>query len=323
MRPWRVAMQDALYGENGFFRRRVPSDHFRTSAHTGHTFAVAILSLLDTLDEALGRPEPLDVVDIGAGEGELLAAISELAPIWLQPRLRLTAVEINPRPAGLTEEVAWLPEAPDRIAGLLIATEWLDNVPVDVVARDHDGWRYVLVDEHGVEMLGEPPNPYDAAWLETWWPEGERAEVGRSRDAAWAAAVGRLERGLALAIDYCHTSDDRPPLGSLAAYRDGLEVQPVPDGSCDLTAHVAIDAAASAVVDRPYWLVRQSEALRSLGLTGRRPSITLAHEDPGAYIRALADASVAAELTDVTGLGGHWWLWQPIGIDLSPPTMNP
>jgi hypothetical protein len=83
-----------------------------------------------------------------------------------------------------------------------------------------------------------------------------------------------------------------------------------------------MDAAASAVADQPYWLTRQSVALRALGLTGQRPPLSLAHQDPGAYIRALADASVAAELTDETGLGGHFWLWQPVGIDLPPPTMN-
>lgn len=31
-------------------------------------------------------------------------------------------------------------------------------------------------------------------------------------------------------------------------------------------------------------------------------------------MRALAAASAAAELTDPAGLGGHWWLWQPVGL---------
>ena len=101
-RPWRIAMHDALYGESGFFRQRaVPSEHFRTSAHTGHTFALAILEVLAAVDAALGRPDVLDVVDIGAGQGELLAAIGELAPASLRPRLRLVAVEVAQRPEDL------------------------------------------------------------------------------------------------------------------------------------------------------------------------------------------------------------------------------
>jgi SAM-dependent MidA family methyltransferase len=316
-------MQEALYGENGFFRQRaVPSEHFRTSAHTGHTFAIPILNILEALDDALGRPDILDMVDVGAGEGELLHAIGELAPPPLASRLRRIAVEVAPRPDDLDRDIEWLDELPEGITGLLIAAEWLDNVPINVVTRSLDGWRYVLVDGLGVETVGGEPDTADSAWLSDWWPEGERAEVGRPRDIAWSAAVARLTRGLALAIDYGHTRAARPPLGTLAAYRAGQEVQPVPDGSCDLTAHVAMDAAASAVDGRPFWLVRQADALRALGVTGQRPLITLAHQDPGAYIRALADASVAAELTDETGLGGHYWLWQPVGVQLPPPPMR-
>jgi hypothetical protein len=33
-------------------------------------------------------------------------------------------------------------------------------------------------------------------------------------------------------------------------------------------------------------------------------------------VRALATASSAAELTDVSGLGAHWWLLHEVGIDL-------
>jgi SAM-dependent MidA family methyltransferase len=316
-------MQDALYGEKGFFRQRaVPSEHFRTSAHTGHTFAIPILEVLEALDNALGRPDILDVVDLGAGKGELLRAIGELAPEPLADRMRRIAIEVAPRPYDLDPGIEWLEELPEGITGLLIATEWLDNVPVNVVSRSAAGWRYVLVDSLGVETTDAEPDAADSAWLSDWWPEGQRAEIGLSRDIAWSATVARLTRGLALAVDYGHTRAERPPLGTLAAYRNGREVQPVPDGSCDLTAHVAMDAAASAVDGVPFWLVRQADALRALGVTGQRPPIALAHQDPGAYIRALADASVAAELTDETGLGGHYWLWQPVGVEFPPPTMS-
>ena len=43
---------------------------------------------------------------------------------------------------------------------MLLATEWLDNVPLDVAVHTADGWRYVLVDpESGAETLGEPVEP--------------------------------------------------------------------------------------------------------------------------------------------------------------------
>lgn len=94
-----------------------------------------------------------------------------------------------------------------------------------------------------------------ADWLARWWPlpaeEGLRAEIGLPRDEAWASAVARLARGLAVAVDYAHTVDTRPPFGTLTGFREGRETAPVPDGSCDITAHVALDACAAAA-SAPY-----------------------------------------------------------------------
>ncbi|MGH3682901.1 MAG: SAM-dependent methyltransferase, partial [Natronosporangium sp.] len=42
--------------------------------------------------------------------------------------------------------------------------------------------------------------------------------------------------------------------------------------------------------------------------------LDLAHQDPAGYLRRLADAGAGAELTDPAGLGGHWWLLQPVEI---------
>jgi SAM-dependent MidA family methyltransferase len=319
---WREAMERALYGPDGFFVAGAgPAAHFRTSVHSSPVFAAAILRLIGNLDAALGRPERFDVVDIGAGRGELLQALLSLAPRPLCERLRLTAVEVAPRPAGLPDRIAWRAAPPAGATGLLVATEWLDNVPLDVV---QDG-RYVLVEPPtGAETLGGPVAGADADWLARWWPGGPRCEVGLSRDRAWAGAVGTLKCGLALAVDYGHLQDGRPVDGTLTGYRCGRPVPPVPDGSCDLTAHVAVDAAGtagSAAAGRPYTLVPQRTALRSLGVAGRRPPLALASTDPAGYVRALADASTAAELTDEAGLGGHWWLLQPVGIAARPLEM--
>ena len=121
----------------------------------------------------------------------------------------------------------------------------------------------------------------------------------------------------ALAVDYGHLRATRPPGGTLAGYRAGRQVPPVPDGSCDLTAHVAVDAVAAAG-GAPYRLVSQRAALRGLGVDGARPPLGRAATDPGGYLRALAAASAAAELTDPAGLGGHWWLLHPVGVTLDP-----
>jgi hypothetical protein len=73
----------------------------------------------------------------------------------------------------------------------------------------------------------------------------------------------------------------------------------VPDGSCDLTAHVAMDACAAAGLAagaRTSRLLRQRDALRHLDVT-------------------------SAELTDDAGLGAFWWLVQSVGCDLPGPLL--
>ncbi|PWU43699.1 hypothetical protein DLE60_09940 [Micromonospora globispora] len=325
--PWRVAMERALYGPGGFFVSGAgPAAHFRTSVHASPLFASALFRLLSQVDVALGHPARLDLMDVGAGRGELLSALAGHAGrSSLADRLRLTAVERAGRPADLPEEIDWVGSVPSGITGLLLATEWLDNVPLDVAVWAEDGWRYVLVDPTtGEESIGDEVRGDDADWLTTWWSApaaGTRAEIGRTRDQAWADAVGRIDRGGALAVDYGHLRGDRPVDGSLTGYRGGRQVGPVPDGSCDVTAHVAMDSVASAgerVARCAYTLISQREGLRALGADGGRPPLSLAASDPAGYVRALAAASAVAELTDPAGLGGHWWLLQPVGVALGP-----
>ncbi|MFD5805288.1 SAM-dependent methyltransferase [Streptomyces sp. NPDC127020] len=327
-RGWRESAQEALYGPAGFYRAgpEGPAGHFRTSVHASPLFAAAVARLLCRVDEALGRPAPLAFVDMAAGRGELATGVLAALPAAVSARTRAYAVEVAGRPQGLDHRIEWLAEPPRGVTGLLFANEWLDNVPVEVAEVDAAGVaRRVLVRGDGTERLGGPVAGAEAAWLARWWPlpgeEGLRAEIGLPRDTAWASAVASLDAGLAVAADYAHTVDSRPPFGTLTGFRAGRETRPVPDGSCDITAHVALDACASAHAARcapdrtpPDALVRpQREALRALGLTGVRPPLALASTDPAAYVRALTHASQAAELLAPGGLGDFGWLLQPVG----------
>ncbi|MFH8349064.1 SAM-dependent methyltransferase [Streptomyces sp. NPDC018045] len=326
-----------------------PAGHFRTSVHVSPRYAEALATLLCRVDASLGRPAELALIDVGAGRGELLSGVLAALPEPVCARVRPYAVERAPRPAGLDGRVTWLAElpAPGSLTGLLFANEWLDNVPVDVAETDEDGVpRYVLVRPDGTERLGDPVTGTDAEWLIRWWPlettvpgphapanprtpadpraapgpgasraaapapaPGLRAEIGRPRDAAWARAVSTLRAGLAATADYAHTRDTRPPFGTLTGFREGREVRPVPDGTCDITAHVALDACAGPGAEH----LTQRQALHALGVAGSRPPLALASSDPAAYVRALGSAGAAAELTDPAGLGSFGWLLQPVG----------
>ncbi len=306
MRDWHQAWTAALYGPDGFYRRSAassgpgPAAHFRTASHAAALPLAAALSRL--------VPGATAVVDIGAGRGELLTALAATTS------LRLHGVDLAGRPQGLPPTVAWhtgLDAVPAAAwdGALVIAWELLDTVPCPVAEVDPAGTpRRVLVADDGTEALGEPLDGADLDWCGRWWPltaPGRRAEIGATRDAVWADVVRRAVGAVALlAVDYRHTRADRPPLGSLAGYRAGRLVPPVPDGSCDVTAHVALDAVAAAgeaAGATTLALTTQREALRALGLTGRPERFTA---------DALARASAQAELLDPGGLGGFGWLLQ-------------
>ena len=127
-------------------------------------------------------------------------------------------------------------------------------------------------------------------------------EVGLARDRAWHDLVSRVRRGTVLAVDYGHTAGERPAAGTLTAYRAGALVAAVPDGSCDLTAHVAVDSLEHDE------LTTQRAALHALGLRAGTPPHDLARTDPADYLAALASASAVGALTAPEGLGGFWWV---------------
>ncbi|MFE9664605.1 SAM-dependent methyltransferase [Streptomyces sp. NPDC005955] len=324
-RGWRAAAEEALYGPHGFYLRpEGPAGHFRTSVHASPLFAGAVARLLCRVDAALGHPGELAFVDLGAGRGELVTGVLAALPPEVAPRIRAVAVERARRPVDLDHRIEWCAEPPTGVRGLLFANEWLDNVPLDVAETDADGvLRRVLVAADGTESPGGPLDGADAEWAARWWPlepvpggtgsrpaPGLRVEIGRPRDAAWAGAVATLTAGLAVAVDYAHHRAARPPYGTLTGFRAGREVLPVPDGSCDLTAHVALDACALPGAE----LTGQRAALHALGVSGGRPALALASSDPAGYVRALARAGEAAELTAPGGLGDFGWLLQPVGV---------
>jgi SAM-dependent MidA family methyltransferase len=299
---WRTA----LFGPDGFYTTQCPAAHFRTSCLVDTTVAQAVA----TLARRVGADA---VVDVGAGSGELLTALHRVAPA-----LRLTAVELRPRPAGLPRAIDWLRQLPQRLTGVVIAHELLDTVPCPVVQIDVDGQpRVVHLDaDTGAEWLGPVLSGSERAWLRRWWDvsrPGSRAEVGLPRDRVWSDVVRRLDRGLGIAVDYGHLRRTRPSAGSLRAYRDGRQVEPRFDGSTDVTADIALDALASACGGT---LHRQRDLLAQLtDDRASRPSSPLGVASaPAARLRALVAASRQAEVGATGGLGELTWLLTPVAV---------
>src|SRR5262249_41179813 len=178
---------------------------------------------------------------------------------------------IAPRPAGLDPRIGWQASPPNKITGLVIASEWLDNIPLDVAELTPDGPRLGLGEtDRGAGRPRPPPPPARPGRSRARAPlaaPGDGAGLGRTRCQAWAGVIRRISRGLAVAADYGHLCAGRPRQGTLTGYRDGRVVRAIPDGSRDITAHVALDACAAAgraAGATATVLTTQRQALRAL-----------------------------------------------------------
>ncbi|GAA2107177.1 SAM-dependent methyltransferase [Microlunatus panaciterrae] len=313
---WRSAWATAAYGDDGFWRTERPIGHFRTAAATTDLQARMIAAVLAR------APEIGAVVDLGAGDGQLLNSL-----LQLRPDLAFYGIDLRERPDDLDDDVTWCRDLWDVettawTSGeafvvlatldrptLLLAVEWLDDLPCTICQRQGRSLRLVDVDDTGNETLGMEASADDHAWAGHWWPEGPRVEVGSSRDRAWAAACAQLQGygGLGLVIDYGHLGADRPSSGTLTGFSHGHQCPPLPTGQMNLTAHVAIDAVAVAaehIGAETVELVRQKDVAERL----------LAQQGPvgGDALTALVRRSEMHAITAPTVFGDFWWLLQRV-----------
>ncbi|MBU6245467.1 MAG: SAM-dependent methyltransferase [Actinomycetales bacterium] len=284
-RSWQQAWEETLTGPAAFYLREPPERHFSTDAMDGSSARHLAAYLAAMLEHG---PDVVTIVDVGAGNGSLARDLRERAGD--PDRVQAICVDLRPRPAGLDSAITWV-QADARtmsleslgispIEGMLIAHELLDDVPCEWIECDADGTPHaVVVEQDGSTRLGPALDDQDACaalgidaagirdWLEAWWPTRVpfgRCEPGLTRDATWARLTGMMRRGLAVAFDYGHVRSERMSGswdgGTITGYRHGRVVSPNPDGSCNITAHVSLDAVAAAA---PH--ARQTSITRTHG----------------------------------------------------------
>lgn len=301
-RTWSCAWRESA---RAFWSSEEPASHFSTSVNGKMADRIALL--VRDVDERLGHPADFTVVDIGCGDGRLLSLVRDRCGDRAE-RMRWIGIDVRPvRVAGVEAIVAEVPAelSVPSIHGLVMAHEWLDEIPCDVVERDGEGVdRLILVERDGTEVQGPPLGDEDACaelgvdaretreWIDRWWPlaePGDRAEIGVPRDSAWAWLARLVDTGTLLATDYGHVRREREGRhrhGTLAAYRAGRLVRPAADGSVNLTAHVAVDSLAAALPGTRITTQREEIAVGPVGDDARAVEIeryfaSLRLRDPG------------------------------------------
>ena len=314
----------ALYDpEGGYYEKpgRVgrPGD-FVTGASWHPAFARCLVRLVSRLADEI--VPPVDVVDVGAGEGELLGFLSGARPEDLP--LRLVGVEASgvrrsaaaPR-VPQARFVASVDDLPDGLDGLVVAYELFDALPVRALRLLEDGslcerrvgnsvdGGFEWSDAHcsdGPELLAELARR--GAFLEP----GQILEV-RPGAAALARAIGaRLARGILLVFDYgaptralYGPARANGTLEAFQAHRVTRDVLSDP-GSRDITSWVdftEIEEALRGEGLAVHGLVSQS---RFLLATGIAEELTVLPGETDSAERA-AERNAVAKLVMPGGMG--------------------
>ncbi len=265
--PWLDSWNQA---NRDFYTSHHAEQHFQTPVHASTRTAQTLANLLTNLEEST---KDLAIIDVGSGSGELLRQLSTRVP----KSTTLIGIDQRPRPADLPTRIVWqqreLAEGDSEILGsaesvngILVAHEFLDDIACPIVELDDQVRpRVVLVDPtSGAEdlgpLLGDPAadrylgntTRVEAAdWLDRWWPPTRafaRREIGTTRDRVWRGLTQTIDNGYCVAIDYAHHRADRAAGlwdgGTMKGFANGAPRSAVPDGSMNITAHVALDACA-------------------------------------------------------------------------------
>lgn len=283
--PFAAFMEEALYGEDGYYRREGlaigEEGDFVTGSSLSSLFGRATARLLRRLDALLGRPAELFEAGHGTGAhlAYVLASVEEKArPVRAWDRVP------RPLPAGATV-AGDLGEIGDgSIKGLIFSYELFDALPVHRLIGREDGsvgelWVDRSEDGGFAWREGELSDP---ALLDLLHDPDAKLQPGQIADLApgWAPLYAELARklgkGLLVTCDYGYERERLldPSVrmhGTLACYsRHRVHRNPfVLVGEQDLTAHVdftALCRAGEAAGLTTFVLTRQALWLAACGL---------------------------------------------------------
>ena len=264
------------------------------------------------------------LIEVGAGSGSLLKPLLATVQTTVEP----WGVEASPAARHALEDilppdhiVPTLNDLPDRLSGVVIANELLDNLPVAMAVRTGNGWteRWVGVEDEALVLVPVDARPEVADWAERFGlpaPERGLVEVQLAAGEWLEAILDRLDSGTVLLIDYGDTAENlekRRVEGTLRTYRaHHLGPHPLDEpGETDIT----VDVNFTALIDRSVQLGasieyhRQDDFLSELGLRSRlsklrHHELDLARDgDPMERLKVRSANTEAETLLHPRGLG--------------------
>jgi len=301
--PFDRWMQAALYHPGfGYYTAgiRTVGRHgdFSTWPTMHESLSSAIAGWLKQNKPSSGRWQ---VIEVGAGTGELAAGILKACGWWSKPRYHI--VEASPILRGQQEKllrrsVTWHESVAQALKAsegnaLIFSNELVDAFPCRIFQRQNAGWRELALrieNNRIYETWIESPLP-DSSIFECEWPVGQRVEIHESFRQWMAEWLPLWRSGAMLTIDY----GDRPailysrrPSGTIRAFFHhqrlyGTEIY-AGMGTRDITADVNFS-------DLARW--GEKAGLR-----------TISEQTIGDFIVASAAKAPPPQLLDADGAGG-------------------
>lgn len=228
--------RDSRIGEDRLGEDRLGwSGDYYTSSDVHPVMAQALCKQIDQMDELLGRPDPVTVLEMGAGKGRLaydLLVAAQRTGGDLYRRLRYVIVERSPVMQAAQRQqlslwlgdrgrVAWFTNlkelGTDTVVGVLFSNELVDAFPVHRIRIKQGRPQEIFVDYEGgrfCERLQPLSTPelkdylVNLAAMDVTLPEGACADINLHA-AAWMKEVAQaLHRGFVMTIDYGHVASD-------------------------------------------------------------------------------------------------------------------
>ena len=254
--------------------------------------------------EALDRPRPFKILELGAGSGALAASLMGFLRDEV-PEIVYTLDEISPSLRAVQQqrltgpEFRWYPT--DEPAHFIVANEVADALPVHRAmvrsGRLHE--LQVAVDEADrlTWVTAQAPHAEIEAYFDALHytpPEGQVVDVCLELGDWLKSMARRLERGVALVIDYAAS----PPRDTLLTYyRHTLGSDPlVRLGEQDISAHVDL---------RTLVRLAMAETLQAGAVAQRGLLLNLGFSQVQARLTGPTDRHALAQLVDPNGPGGQ------------------
>jgi NADH dehydrogenase [ubiquinone] 1 alpha subcomplex assembly factor 7 len=280
---------------------------FVTAPEISQMFGELIGAWLADRWMAIGRPDPVRLVELGPGRGTLLTdalrATRRVPGFHAALRLHLVEIDATLRNlqraalAGTIRDPEWherFEDVPDDAPMLLVANEFFDALPVRQLVRTASGWCERMIGlartaDRADQPMDDPafafavapgPSPLAAlldATAHAGAPVGAVAELSPAGLSVMHVMADRLMRhhGAALIVDYGYDADRHGD--TLQAVHRHAKVGIFDRiGQSDLTAHVDFAALAraarqaGAAIDGP---VSQGDFLRTLGIAQRAQAL--------------------------------------------------